>query len=221
MTSDNITYIYVLFEENDENNIRYVGKTTDLNRRYREHLADISNTHKSHWIQGLLSVGCKIIIKPVETLIDVKDGEWEHSEKFWINFYESQGCKLTNQREGGVGWNHTDATKLKCKLVNIGHHRKHTESTKKRIAETLRQRIREVGGSGKKVVTEQQVIEIRTKFATRLKTQYELANEYGVSRCCIAAITQGTNWRHVGGPITKLPSTNVVINERAKLLSDL
>lgn len=96
MNSDNIVYIYVLFEEFDDMNIRYVGKTTDVQRRLLEHMCDTGNTHKAHWVQSLRGINKKISIRVVETLTNATEEEWQGSERFWISFYRNQGCNLTN-----------------------------------------------------------------------------------------------------------------------------
>lgn len=50
-------------------------------------------------------------------------------------------------------------------------------------------------GSAK--LTEQQVAEIRRRYATMLVTQQTLADEFGVSRRHIGHIIKGTIWRHL------------------------
>ena len=52
-------------------------------------------------------------------------------------------------------------------------------------------------------LSEEQVIEIREKYASGEYRQDILANEYGISQTGIGLIVRGVNWSRVGGPITK------------------
>lgn len=54
-----------------------------------------------------------------------------------------------------------------------------------------------VGGSK---LDETKVIEIRNRFASG-ESQREIAETFGVTREAVGRITQGRNWKHVGGPI--------------------
>src|SRR6266853_1261439 len=83
-----VVYVYGLFVIGNEEEFRYVGKTTDIARRFREHLADTSNTHKARWIQEILACDCKIGIKVLETLHSPTNEEWEFCEQFWIAYYK-------------------------------------------------------------------------------------------------------------------------------------
>jgi len=50
-------FIYTL--EDSVGNIRYVGKSKDIKRRFREHIKnyDKSNTYKNNWIKSLIKKG--------------------------------------------------------------------------------------------------------------------------------------------------------------------
>jgi len=49
-------------------------------------------------------------------------------------------------------------------------------------------------------LTENDVVEIREKYANTDLTQYDLADEYGVIQPHIGSIVRGEDWSHVGGP---------------------
>ena len=52
-------------------------------------------------------------------------------------------------------------------------------------------------------LTEKDVVEIRTRYATGMVTQEHLAAEYGVARGHVGRIVSGQWWQHAGGIITK------------------
>lgn len=91
-------YIYVLLDEFGK--VRYVGKTNNINRRYKEHLTNKDNTYKSKWVQSMILNDfvpeIKIIGEYTKDTINI----WE---MFWINHYSKIGCKLTNLTLGGDG----------------------------------------------------------------------------------------------------------------------
>lgn len=156
--NDNIIYIYVLFEEHDEKNIRYVGKTTDVQRRYNEHLYDTGNSYKAHWVQSLRAIGKKIEFRVVETLTNPAEDEWQFCEQFWINFYKLEGCQLTNLDGGGIGGTpRSDVTKERIAAAQRGrtftdeHRAKLSESHRK--AETV---AKLVASNKRRVWTEEQ-----------------------------------------------------------------
>jgi hypothetical protein len=84
------------------NEVRYVGWTMNLTRRFREHLAEPKRyrTHKSNWIRTVLADG----LVPILTVIETGKGEgWAAAERKWIAAYRAQGCNLTNATDGGNG----------------------------------------------------------------------------------------------------------------------
>jgi len=89
-------YIYGLYTDED---IRYVGKTNNLEKRLNEHIRDAKcnkNTHKHNWIRKELKNNKEIKIKILEEC-NIKN--WEEKEKLWIKKYNN----LTNCTEGGEG----------------------------------------------------------------------------------------------------------------------
>ena len=90
-----ITYIYGLC--NDDNIIRYVGKSDNPFKRLKQHLyhAKEKKTHKDNWI---LYNNYNINIKILEL---VSYDIWEEREIFWIKKLKNNN--LVNHNEGGLG----------------------------------------------------------------------------------------------------------------------
>lgn len=85
------------------NLVRYVGKTTNINKRFIKHINESkksTSSHKKAWIRGLLNVG----LKPIINIIDkVGKDEWEFWETYWISQFKTWGFNLTNTCDGGEG----------------------------------------------------------------------------------------------------------------------
>ena len=101
MINNNTTFIYSLSDEN--HNIRYIGKTSYLRRRVKDHITEAKkgiNTRKNRWILSLL----KRNVNPLIEIIDeVPSSEWEFWEIFYISLFKSWGFQLTNNTSGGNG----------------------------------------------------------------------------------------------------------------------
>jgi hypothetical protein len=83
----------------DENEIRYVGKTNNLNKRLYEHIKDSqrnNKTHKQKWVCKEMNNNNEINIKILE---ECDDAIWEEREKYWISYYNN----LINHTDGGEG----------------------------------------------------------------------------------------------------------------------
>ena len=107
------TYIYIL-QDPITQEVRYVGKSNNPKRRYTSHLCDKPKIkyYSYYWIQSLLKKG----LKPIMTIIDETDSDWQQLEKYWIGQFKAWGFKLTNITEGGEGcygagkWNNVPVT---------------------------------------------------------------------------------------------------------------
>lgn len=91
-------YIYGLYSDDIEN-IRYVGKTNNVNKRLYEHINDAKRNNKVHrqkWIRNEIKKNKNINITILE---ECNDLNWEEKEKFWIKYYNN----LTNLTVGGEG----------------------------------------------------------------------------------------------------------------------
>lgn len=114
------TFIYSLVDPNT-NEIRYIGKSNNPNKRLYDHIhsCNLTHTHKNIWIKSLIKENKKPIVNIIQ---EVPINEWEFYEKYWINEYRNKGSKLTNLEPGGNGLTrHTYNTKERMKLRHIEH----------------------------------------------------------------------------------------------------
>lgn len=115
-------FIYTLSDQNG--NIRYIGKTKDIKRRFREHIKnyDNSESYKNNWIKSLVKKGDY----PVISILD--EVEYEDSsffEMYWISQLECWGFKLTNLTIGGegtIGYKFSDEQKQKMRKPKSKEH---------------------------------------------------------------------------------------------------
>lgn len=96
-----IVFIYSL-EDPETHEIRYIGKTNNLAKRYKDHLnkARDKGTHKRNWINSLRLRGLKPIIKELDI---VPVANWQFWEHWWYELLVSWGYNLTNSTSGGDG----------------------------------------------------------------------------------------------------------------------
>ncbi len=93
-------YIYVLIDP-ETNEIRYIGQTNDIKRRFNDHISSSKNdnsesynTYKARWIRKLLSIGMLPIIEVIEECFDLETSN--SRERYHIEKLTNEGCKLTN-----------------------------------------------------------------------------------------------------------------------------
>jgi hypothetical protein len=95
-------YIYILKDQND--NIRYVGKTTNIKRRLHSHIAEAklnkSKRYVLNWIRQLLVNNNKPILQVIEKC---NENNWQEREIYWINYYKKIVPNLCNLCNGGTG----------------------------------------------------------------------------------------------------------------------
>jgi group I intron endonuclease len=134
-------YIYGLSDPLTKE-VRYIGKTNDLHKRYLRHLSrsQRETNHRACWIKHLLNNGVKPEMFIVET---VKDDDWQEAERFWLIQFRVAGARLVNTTDGGTGGKTCD-----------WRGRKHTEETRKKMlaaqakrkgipfSETIREKLR-------------------------------------------------------------------------------
>ena len=130
------TYIYGLIDTTT-NELRYVGKTVDIGRRYKRHIKECnsSNSHKDRWVRKLKKNG----YLPEIVVIDyVKTDEWQYWEMFYIEYFKFLGCNLTNGTKGGdeppstKGRKHSEESKLKMSKSKKGKPLLHLNNGKER-----------------------------------------------------------------------------------------
>lgn len=93
-------YIYIL-KDSSNGDIRYVGQTDNLQRRYNSHINSSVNeksysynTHKSFWIRKLINLNLKPLMEVIDTCENLEQSNMR--EKYWIDKLSQDGIKLTN-----------------------------------------------------------------------------------------------------------------------------
>lgn len=117
---DRPTYIYVLCEPDGET-VRYVGKSVNPEYRYRQHVSrhELKRVpcYKSNWVLSLLNRGLKPVMHIIEEVAPGDD--WPARERYWIEHYQAEGCRLTNSGYGGedgnTGKHASEETKAKIR----------------------------------------------------------------------------------------------------------
>jgi hypothetical protein len=89
-------FIYTLSDPRN-NQIRYVGKSVNLEARLKGHLSTSRhaerNSNKGKWIMSLYDENLEPVIEAID---EVPADEWEYWEHFWIQTFLVWGCDLTN-----------------------------------------------------------------------------------------------------------------------------
>jgi len=117
-------FIYTLSHPITEE-IRYIGKTNNIEKRLRSHLSNhqlLDKTKKNNWIISLLRDN---LIPKIEVLDETTDNNINELEIFYISLFKSWGFRLLNMTDGGDGisWKgkkHSEESKIK-NLVNSPH----------------------------------------------------------------------------------------------------
>lgn len=142
-------FIYGLVDPKT-NELRYVGKSVNPLVRLRKHISErnVHDTYKDRWLRKLYDLS----IKPELIIIDeVKHNQWQFWERFYINYFKSIGCSLTNTTIGGdeppstKGRKHTDDTRQKMSESKKGKpipwlNKKRTEKHQKNLTNSLKGR---------------------------------------------------------------------------------
>lgn len=131
-------YIYTLSHP-ITNEVRYVGKTINVNRRFKQHLYDKRHSHKASWVKSLKSEG----LKPIMTIVETCTDNWQEREIYWISQYDN----LTNFKQGGgVDYERTtsEETKEKLRQANLG--KTLSEETKQKQREKAKKRKLSING---------------------------------------------------------------------------
>lgn len=145
--------------------LRFVGQTTkeSTNYRFKGHINEKANTRKNQWIRSLKSKNTLPIIFIIDECYGLD--ELNRLEIFWIGYFKSIGCRLTNVTIGGDGVRgvkQSVETIAKRAAKQVGT--KRTEECKKRMSELFKNR----GESFKKKMSE--IAKKRTKdYYNKLK----------------------------------------------------
>lgn len=206
MTPETV-YIYFLSEP-DTGDIRYIGKTIRPEGRLRNHINDRSKCHRTNWIKSLAHRG----LEPVMTIVEEIRGDWpwQESERYWIAYAKSHGCRLVNSTDGGdgvcnlsgeskermartwIGRKHKAESIVKIGNASRGRH--HTQAHKNHMAWIMTNR--EITWGDKISVTLRKITaEQQREIQERIKageTVTSLAAEFGVHRTTISKVKAGT-----------------------------
>lgn len=204
-------YIYVLRDPRTDE-IRYVGKTGNLRKRFPRHLREAkkgTKWHVSNWIRLLVSLELKPVMQVIEEC--TKEG-WTERETYWIAYGRQVDWRLTNHTDGGEGisgWNHTEETRFKLSESQKGN--KHTDERRRNESEAQKgnknslgykhtdEHNRKIGEAkrGEKApaakLTESDVHEIGQMIQSGKKDK-EIADLYGVAQETISSIRHGRSW---------------------------
>ena len=133
------TYIYILVDP-ITNQIRYIGKSNNPFQRFKNHKNRCrdKNTHKRNWINKLRLKGVNPEIEVID-MVDIKD--WKYWEKFWIQYFKSIGCNLTNNCDGGEGLTFANRTSFKKGRIPWNKGNKHSIATLEKIKEKRKMQI--------------------------------------------------------------------------------
>lgn len=141
-------YIYCLKDE--FNNIRYIGKTYNIKKRYKQHLyhSKYKKYHSSRWINSMLIKGLK---PTINILAEIENEEKANLLEIELIAHYKQFCKLTNITLGGngtIGIKLTEERKIKVGNFHRGktiseEHKKIISSLKKgkKLSEETKRKI--------------------------------------------------------------------------------
>lgn len=127
-------YIYKLIDPRN-NEVRYIGKTVSIKRRYKQHLYDKRKSYKSSWVQSLRTLK----LKPILEILEICDeSNWAEREIFWI----SQFSNLTNLKDGGGSdYVRTTLEQTRQKLHDAHIGRKLSDEWKANLRKSAKNRI--------------------------------------------------------------------------------
>lgn len=98
---EGVVYIYGLRDPNTEQ-IRYIGKASDPQARFYQHMglypSDV-NQHKKAWLRSLISNNQKPDLVILE---EISSSIWEDRERWWIRHGKENNWPLTNLTGGGA-----------------------------------------------------------------------------------------------------------------------
>ena len=105
--------------------IRYIGKTNNIEKRLKSHLSNhslLEKSKKNNWIISLLR---EKLVPKIEILDETTENNINELEIFYISLFKYWGFRLLNMTEGGDGidWTgkkHTQESKIK-QLINSFH----------------------------------------------------------------------------------------------------
>jgi len=198
-------YIYLI--HNIKNNKVYVGKTDDINRRWREHCSIANSTNKS----PKYLIGRAIAKYGVDNFVisTIQNFDSENvcleAEKYWIKFFDSQnrdlGYNITEGGSGVGGWHPSIETRQKMSFAQTGKTRAflHRENIglarlgQKHDTNTIEKLSGENSIHAK--LTQKIVDQIRELYTTENYSHRYLAKMFNVSKTQITNILNNKQWK--------------------------
>lgn len=162
------------------NQVRYIGLTfNDLKLRLKSHMSEPGKSHKIFWINKLKKGGLKPIIESVEENISTYEEACQR-EIYYIEYFKSIGCELTNMSSGGN----------KNKKMSEETRKKMSESQKKRyetfkleLSEKTKELISRSMIERFKDPNEREKLRIKNKLHEDSKTPYQKLNDILIQDC--------------------------------------
>lgn len=186
------TYIYGLIDPLTEE-LRYIGKTNNLTKRYQSHIRATGKSYRDKWVRSLRTK----LAKPEMIVIEaIESNDWIEAERFWISYYRAIGALLTNLTDGGEGcdgYRHTPATletlrQLKLGRVLTAEHREALSVSSKGKAKAYR------SGKAKRCIVTTPANE--TVIVLSSLRDYSLDN--GLTPSIMSKVARGTVKTHKG-----------------------
>lgn len=114
------SFIYGLIDPRN-GHLRYIGQTYWGKRRFCCLVSKYAlkpKTHKVSWIKSLLDKG---LLPQIIILEEAPVAQLSELEIFYIEYFKSLGCKLTNTTAGGEGtrYKHSEERKLKQRATHV------------------------------------------------------------------------------------------------------
>lgn len=190
-------YIYSLKDPKDYQ-IKYIGKTIDVERRRREHSQIHRNkkSKKNSWIIHLTKNGMQPIM---EILEECEESNWIEREKYWIQYYKELGFDLKNMTLGGEsndGYIFTKEDRLKQSKSQKLRHKitPFSKETRKKLSEKAKETLN--GLDNLKLGSKKSQIPIiqKTKdgdIVTEWESLQQAADELGIERSNISHCLRG------------------------------
>ena len=193
----NNVYIYSLKDPRDYQ-IKYIGKTIDVNRRRKEHNQIHRNrrSKKNSWIIHLIENGMQPIM---EVLEECDVANWVEREMYWIRYYKELGFDLKNMTLGGESNNGYVFTKEDRLKQSKSQKRRHkttpfSKETRKKLSKKAKKTLN--GLDNLKLGSKKSQIPIiqKTKDGNIIKEWESLqqaADELGIERSNISHCLRG------------------------------